>query len=101
MSTEFVSQMTGEMGFVRWSRHNEDGSRTAFEFGTVTNFERVTSMMRMGDVFVPQGASSLEGDPTSVEDVERMVATGRATFGEFCVTVEVGSGDMMRFTQEE
>lgn len=101
MSTEFVSRSTGEVGFVRFGRTAPTGERTSFEFGTMTNFEFVVGMLRAGDRFDPLGGSPMESDPETVEDVERMVASGRATFGEFPVTVEVGSGDMFRFGVEE
>lgn len=99
MSTEFTSQMTDEMGFVRWGQRTTDGTRTAFEFGTVTNFERVCAMMRMGDSFQPQGMT-MAGDPSTVEDMEQAMVDGRVTFDEFAVTVAVGSGEAARFSLE-
>jgi hypothetical protein len=101
MSTEFVSTTTEEVGFVRFCRTSPCGARTSFEFGTVSNFEAVVAAMRGGDRFVPWGSGPLEGDPVTAEDVEAMVASGRATFGEFPVTVEVGSGEMFRFSVEQ
>lgn len=100
MSTEFVSTTTEEVGFVRFGRTSPCGASTSFEFGTMTNFENVVRAMRGGERFVPLG-TDMVGDPVTAEDVERMVATGRVTFGEFPVTVEVGSGDMFRFTVED
>lgn len=101
MSTEFVSTTTEEVGFVRFCRTSPCGAGTSFEFGTMTNFEHVVRALRSGDAFVPVGGSDMPGDPVTADDVERMVATGRATFGEFPVTVEVGSGEMFRFGVEE
>lgn len=97
MSTEFLSRTTGEMGFVRWA----GGMGGRFEFGTVTNWETVVAWVRAGDRFDPLGGWTLEGDPVTAEDFEELVVSGRASFGEFSVTVEVGSGEMARFTMDE
>lgn len=96
MSTEFVSRATGDLGFVRWA--GKSGCR--YEFGTVSNWENVVSWVRSGDCFRPVGGVWLDGDPESVDDFELLVASGRASFGSFPVTVELGSGEMARFTLE-
>lgn len=97
MSTEFLSQTTGELGFVRYA----GGSQTRFEFGTMTNWETVTSWVRSGDRFEALGGCSLDGDPVTAADLEALVVSGRASFGQFPMTVEVGSGEMARFSLEE
>lgn len=98
MSTEFQSRSTSELGFVRWA-----GGRgtTRFEFGTVTNWETVLDWVRSGDQFDPLGGCVLSGDPVTAEDFEQLVVSGRASFGEFPVVVELGSGEMTRFSLEE
>lgn len=106
MSTEFTSTTTEQVGFVRFAGSVEgtDGERvrcTMFEFGTVSQFERVCSAMRQGDRFEPFGGGPCNGDPETVEDLERLVVEGRVTFGRFPVTVEVGSGQMFDFTVEQ
>lgn len=100
MSTEFVSTLTGDVGFVRFGRTAPDGSRTSFEFGTVSNWELVRSWVAAGDTFEPLGSTE-ELDFSSVDTLDELVASGRATFGEFPVTVEVGSGDAFRFGVEQ
>ena len=96
MSTEFVSTVTGELGFVRWA----GGQGCRFEFGTMTNWENVVAWVGAGDRFVPVGVD-LDGDPVTVDDFNRLVLSGRASFGDFPVTVELGSGEMTRFTLED
>lgn len=99
MSTEFTARSTGEMAFVRFCRTAPSGERTSFEFGTVTNWEAVVQAARAGETFVPEaGQGSMDTDPVTAEDFEAMAASGRATFGEFPVTV--GSGEMFRFGVE-
>lgn len=98
MSTEFLSTVTDETAFVRFFGGVAQG--TCFEFGTMTNFENVSAAMRAGEEFVPLG-SDLEDDPFTADDLDALVMAGRVTFGEFPVTVEVGSGEMFRFTVEE
>lgn len=101
MSTEFTSRSTGETAFVRFCRTAPTGERTSFEFGTVTNWEAVVAAVEAGEVFVPEpGQGSMDSDPVTAEDFEAMVASGRATFGVFPVTVAVGSGEVFRFTVE-
>lgn len=115
MSTEFVSTTTNELAFVRWCHTSPDGHRTSFEFGTISNFEaccdeaiiaegynRLAEALMLPTVpaFEPLGGS-LDSDPEFTKaGIEAMVASGRATFGEFPITVAVGSGDMFRFTFE-
>lgn len=99
MSTEFLSSTTGDLGFVRWFAGRDRGA--CFEFGTVTNWETVVAWVRAGDRFDPLGGFTMDGDPVTAEDFEELVVSGRATFGEFSVTVEVGSGEMARFTLDE
>ncbi|MFD9964898.1 hypothetical protein [Amycolatopsis sp. NPDC058986] len=98
MSTEFRSAATGELMFVRWSGRSADIT-TAIEFGTITNFEYAAAA-RAGDTFLPIGMP-LDDDPASAADLVDLVTNGRATFGQFPVTVEVGSGEMWRFTVKE
>lgn len=106
MSTEFVSRTSRsfgdaaslELGFVRFSGGRRRG--VLFEFGTVTNFERVLRLMRRGEKFVPVG-TDMDVDPDSADDLERLMADGRVTFGAFPVTVAVGSGELFNFTVEE
>lgn len=101
MSTEFVATYTQELAFVRYCRTSPDGHRTSFEFGTISNFEACCQATDHGEFFTPVG-TPLPCDPTFTRaGLESMVASGRATFGEFPVTVAVGSGEMFRFTQEE
>lgn len=99
MSTEFVSRVTRNLGFVRWGAGPTVGCR--YEFGTITNWENVTSWVRAGDQFYPLGPSSMDSDPVTAEDFEQLVVTGRASFGEYPVTVAVGSGDIAKFETEE
>jgi hypothetical protein len=99
MSTEFVSASDAAMddwdatAFVRWSRRGG----TAFEFGTVTNFEQVRSLLGLGEWFVGLG----DGELTTVDQLDSLLLEDRVTFGEFPVTVALGSGTMFRFTVEE
>lgn len=105
MSTEFVSNTTGELGFVRWfGGHNgntsgSDGLR--YEFGTITNWIDVVGWVRSGDRFVPITGERYDTDPQTVEDFEELVRSDRASFGDFGVTVALGSGEATRFTVEE
>lgn len=101
MSTEFVLTDDPEfVGFVRWA--GAPTGQPRFEFGTVTNFETVVRMIRNGFEFEPLGGGRLASDPEMTpEGIEWLVAEGRATFGEFPITVAVGSGDMFRFGVEE
>lgn len=100
MSTEFSSTATDELAFVRFAG-SADGVRcTCFEFGTFSQFERVTAAMRAGETFVPL-TDDLADDPTSADDLDALVVAGRVTFGRFPFTVEVGSGELFRFTVEE
>lgn len=101
MSTEFRSRLSGEFAFLRFCRKAPSGEPTSFEFGTVTNFENVVAGLRAGETFESLG-NALDSDPEmTAEAFEAMAASGRATFGEMSVTVEVGSGEMARFTLEE
>lgn len=102
MATEFVSTLTGECGFVRFCRSSRINpeQRTSFEFGTVTNWEAVRAEFQMGGSFEPFGGGSLEGDPTTLEELEQLLLDDRVTFGVMAVTVELGSGQATRFTQE-
>lgn len=99
MSTEFVSTTTDELGFVRW--FGGQGRGLCYEFGTVTNWETVASWVRAGDTFRPLGGFECNEDPVTASDFEALIVSGRATFGEFCVTIEVGSGELARFTVDE
>lgn len=96
MSTEFTETVSGETFFVRFYGGPARGS--VFEFGTMTNFENVCRMFDNGFEF-----ESVYGDSPfgSRQDVEDAVVAGRVTFGEFPVTVAVGSGEMFRFGVEE
>lgn len=97
MSTEFTSTVTGEVGFVRWSG---SGNGVSYEFGTMTNWEAVRAAMEAGESFAPEGGCTMDSDPATAADMERLVVDGRATFGQFPVTVELGSGEMFQFTVE-
>jgi len=97
MSTEFASTATDSLAFVRFFGGTDRG--TCFEFGTVSQFERVTAAMRAGETFAPLGGD-LAGDPTDAGSLEALLVAGRVTFGEFGVTVEAGSGEMFDFTVE-
>lgn len=100
MSTEFVTDTTEEVAFVRFCRTAPTGERTSFEFGTVSNFEACCTAADNGETFHPEG-SPMDTDPEFTRaGFEAMVVSGRATFGEFPVTVEVGSGAMFRFGVE-
>lgn len=100
MSTEFRSTATDEFAFLRWSGNADTGPGTAFEFGTMTNFETVAAAMRAGEQFEPLGGAPLDGDPLTASDLEALVVAGRVTFGVMPVTVDVGSGELFRFTVE-
>lgn len=99
MSTEFVSDTTEELAFVRFARRGENGTGPSFEFGTMSNFEDVCRAFDQGETFSPLG-SDLPGDPTNRAELEAALLDDRVTFGVFPVTVEVGSGDMFRFSVE-
>lgn len=101
MSSEFRNSHTGEFAFLRWGKTAPGGEPTSFEFGTITNFENVLAAIERGETFETLG-NGLESDPElTVESFKEMAASGRATFGEMPVTVEVGSGELYRFTVEE
>ncbi len=97
MATDFTSTATNRLAFARWFGGTDRG--TLFEFGTVSQFERVTAALRAGETFAPVGAD-LDGDPTTAEDLEQLLVAGRVTFGEFPVTVETGTGELFDFTEE-
>lgn len=100
MSTEFTQPgQTDDTEFVRWSGNSTTGPGTAFEFGTITNLERVLASFDCGITFEPLGAPMAD-DPTDRASLEALVISGRVTFGEFPVTVEVGSGQSFRFGEE-
>jgi hypothetical protein len=98
MATDFVNRTTNELGFVRF--YGGDARGTLYEFGTVSQFERVLAALRAGEVFDALGRRMLD-DPTTARRLSDLMADGRVTFGEFPVTVEVGSGDLFNFTTEE
>lgn len=104
MSTEFHSE-DDQFAFLRWgcrTDHHVGGERTAFEFGTITNFEKVLMALEQGQTFKPYDGSPLASDPPmTVNAFLDMARTGRATFGEMSITVAVGSGELWRFTVEE
>lgn len=107
MSTTFTSDTTEETAFVRWcGRRDADGGVTCFEFGTVSNFEAVMAACDAGETFSGDDGSRGPGqfrvpDPEFTRaGFEQAVVEDRVSFGEFCFTVEVGSGDMFRFTVE-
>jgi hypothetical protein len=95
MSTEFRTTSTDEMAFARWFAGSDRGA--AFEFGSMTNFERCCSAADAGDTFTGDDGSR---QAFTRQDFEAMAADGRATFGEFCCTFEMGSGDFMTFFEE-
>lgn len=98
MSTEFTSTATDELAFVRF--FGGAGRGTCFEFGTVSQFERVLAAMEAGEQFLPVG-ECLDLDPDTADELRSLMADGRVTFGEFGVAVEAGSGELFRFTVEE
>ncbi len=67
----------------------------------MTNWENVLDWVRSGDQFDPVDGSALTGDPVTTTDFEQLVVSERASFGEFPVTVELGSGEMAQFTLEQ
>jgi len=101
MSTEFVSQTAASLDdwdateFVAWGRKGG----VAFEFGTMTNFERVRRLAELGETFVGLGSTLVPF--TTAAELDQLVADGRVTFGDFPVTVAVGSGTLWRFTVED
>lgn len=97
MSTEFYTELDEGTQFVRYAGRNG----VSYEFGTVSNYERVRSFLEAGQVFEPLGASDMQTDPQTPADLDQLVAEERATFGEYPVTVAVGSGEMFRFGVEE
>jgi hypothetical protein len=100
MSTEFRTRSTDELAFVRFCKTAPDGETTSFEFGTVSNFEAVCQAADAGDTF-DGDQGPLDSDPEFTRaSFEAMVASGRATFGVFCATVALGSGDFFQFTVE-
>lgn len=100
MSTEFRTSTTDELAFVRFFGGTDRGA--CFEFGSVSNWERVREAAANGETFVPEfGQGSLDSDPEfTPEGFDEVVRSGRATFGEFPVTVALGSGDAFNFTTE-
>ena len=106
MSTEFFCDQLDEpvfdVRFARWctsaARGEEVGRRDLLEFGTVTNFEEVCQMMDMGFTFSPVGMSDDRTD--SRASLEAAMARGEVTFGEFPMTIRLGSGEHFRFTEE-
>ena len=75
-----------------------EARRSLLEFGTVTNFEEVCTMMDMGFTFSPVGSSD---DRTgSRETLEAAMVRGEIRFGQFPVTIALGSGDSFRFSEE-
>lgn len=99
MATEFVSTTDPTVQFVRFFGGASRG--VCFEFGTVTNFERVCTSADNGSAFWPNTGPQMPGDPNTRQDFERLCREGRVTFGEFPVTVCVGTGELFRFTVEE
>jgi len=74
---------------------------TRFEFGTMTNWEAVRAAAASGDTF-EHWSGECEGDPDgTAEWFDTIVRNGRASFGDFGITVEVGSGELWRFTVEQ
>lgn len=105
MSTDFTCDQdpTQSVRFVRWGsrRVSEETGQPAFEFGTMSNWEECWRMADAGMTFSPVGMR-MDSDPDwTRQGFEDVVVQGRATFGEGFVTVEVGSGEMWRFTQED
>lgn len=100
MATEFVSTMTERVGFVRFAGRTPEGKGPCFEFGTVSNFHDVVAEMEMGARFEPFGGTEMDGDVVDAFTARQAMVDGRATFGRFAFTVEVGSGDATRFAEE-
>ncbi len=99
MSTEFVSETTNEVAFLRFFGGPDRGA--CFDFGSMTNFERVLTALDSGERFRPVGGS-LDTDPSQTrQGFEQLVRDGRATFGEMSFTLELGSGDFVRLFEEE
>lgn len=100
MSTEFRTTTTEEVAFVRFGRTAPSGESTSFEFGSVSNFEACCAAADAGETFFgDQGP--LDSDPEFTRaGFEAMAASGRATFGEFPFTLELGSGDAVRLFTE-
>ena len=100
MSSDFLSATTQELGFVRWCGTSDDGTfrGACFEFGTVTNYENVCRALDGGDRFYNYYDLF---EVTSRAQLDALVVEGRVTFGRYCMTVEVGSGELVRFTVED
>jgi len=98
MSTEFRTKSTDELAFVRYCGKVDGQRQRRFEFGTISNWEACQRASRQGEWFVPLGEGGTVTDPDWFHTV---VVDGRASFGEFPVTVELGSGEMFRFGVEE
>jgi hypothetical protein len=99
MATDFVNaQDFDQLAFVRFWGGTARG--VLFEFGTVSQFERVTAALRTGADVLPLG-QRLDGDPVTADDLDRLLVAGQVTFGQFPVTVEVGSGNLFNFTVED
>ncbi|WP_306358759.1 MULTISPECIES: hypothetical protein [unclassified Nocardia] len=98
MSTEFKFELGGDLAFVRWSRGQ--GKGVAYEFGTRTNLAYVMNRMAEGDQLVADQAS-MDTDPVNPVALLDAMAARLITFGEFSLTLEVGSGDLWRFSVEE
>lgn len=95
MATEFRTTSTDELALVRFFGGTTRGM--CFELGTVTNFENVTRALRTGEQLMSNQGERLN---LTAESLEQLCADDRVTFGEMDVTVELGSGDMLRMTEE-
>ncbi len=98
MSTEFRSQTTDELAFVRWAGKVDGRLCPRFEFGTVTNWEQCRHAADEGEIFFALGEDPSGFEPEWFDEV---VVDGRASFSEFPITVEVGSGELFRFGVEQ
>ena len=91
--------------FVIWCGRRDGVGPPLYDFGTVTNFEHVCELLDSGVEMEPMG-SRFKAEHAAYFDgtragLERAMRDGLVTFGEFPVTVAVGSGAIWRFTVEE
>jgi hypothetical protein len=96
MSTEFHASSTDEFAYLRYAGKNG----VSYEFGTEKNLQDVMAAMRHRERFRPADGPDMPSDPHTSADLEALVAEGRVTTGVMPVTVELGSGEYMRFTSD-
>lgn len=75
--------------------------RDCLEFGTMTNFESVCSMLDMGLVPVGECGERADERMTSRAALEAALVAGDVRFGQFPCTVVAGSESEWRLSTEE